>query len=179
MRRVVITSRNPNKTETVRSTICEAFPDINFEFLTVIVKSGAASLPHGLVEIEKGARTRIKNAKKISPRASFYIGIEGGIIPFGGTLGVTTIIVVQNDKGICGIAQSSTCQLPAKVINLIDDKEYGLGGAIDKLSCDTNSKRKGGAEAYLTRGLIQRSELQRITLISALVPFLRPSLYNK
>jgi non-canonical (house-cleaning) NTP pyrophosphatase len=52
-----------------------------------------------------------------------------------------------------------------------------LGDVIDRLAGDHNSKQKGGAIAFLTRGVMDRKKLyvQGVTL--ALIPFINESLY--
>jgi non-canonical (house-cleaning) NTP pyrophosphatase len=64
---------------------------------------------------------------------------------------------------------------PVMVADVLAGEE--LGHVVDRLSGDHNSKQKGGAIAFLTRGRVDRRALYAQGLAMALVPFLNGELF--
>ena len=84
----------------------------------------------------------------------------------------------QSDKKpIFSLAKTGSFMLPSALNNLIK-KGMELGDADDKISGRTKSKHGSGTVGYLTDGMIDRSEYYKHALILALVPWIRPDVYN-
>jgi len=127
-----------------------------------------------------GARNRVLELQEIDRQlqldSDYFVGIEGGIVQqfsrwfaFGG-------ICIMNRVGQISYGTSSHFELPAATVGRLLRGEE-LGEIADEWTGAANSKQKGGAISYLTRGCVQRTELYVHGLIVALIPFLNPELY--
>ena len=85
--------------------------------------------------------------------------------------------IVINGKDISGKAQTSTFQLPPKIVELIN-QGVELGHADDLVFKRNNSKQGNGAVGILTHDIIDRVEYYRHAVILALIPFVNSELYQ-
>ena len=77
-----------------------------------------------------------------------------------------------------GKAQTSTFQLPPKIVKLIRDG-IELGHADDMVFNRKNSKQGNGAVGILTHDVIDRIEYYRHAVVLALIPFVNKELYQE
>lgn len=82
-----------------------------------------------------------------------------------------------NDKPIISLAKTGSFMLPPAMSDLIK-KGMELGDADDKISGRTKSKHGSGTVGYLSNGMIGRSSYYVHAIILALVPWIRPDMYN-
>lgn len=148
----------------------------NFEFIGKSVPSGVSDQPMTNEETLKGAINRAKNLKFSYPDGDFFVGIEGGIEEIGDEMEAFAWVVV-NGNSLTGKAQTSTFQLPPKIVDLIR-QGVELGHADDMVFKRKNSKQGNGAVGLLTHDAIDRIEYYRHAVILALIPFVNPELYQ-
>lgn len=177
MKTIVIASKNPVKIKAVKHAFTLMFPGQMFKLESVAVASGVSDQPTSDTEVLKGAENRASNAKKKTPHADFWVGIEGGIedTEFGMT--AFAWIVIMSEK-LIGRGRTGTFLLPEKVAQLVRQGKE-LGHANDIVFNRTNSKQSDGAIGLLTGNVIDRTRLYEHGVIMALVMFKNIELYEK
>lgn len=177
LKKVYIGSENPVKVASTRKGFKEANKNISeFEFIGKSVSSGVSDQPMTNNETLKGAETRAKNLKAKFSDGDFYVGIEGGIQTIGDHMEAFAWVVILDQKMV-GKAQTSTFELPPKIVELIN-QGMELGLADDMVFQRENSKQGNGAVGILTNNVIDRVEYYRHAVILALIPFLNKELYQ-
>lgn len=175
MPRVIISSKNPVKINTVKNGFSKVFPHQNFEYIGISVPSEVSDQPMSDQETLLGAQNRIKNAKIAEPEADFWTGLEGGLEEINGKLEAFAYIVIESrDK--TGVSKTATFTLPEKVSDLIRSG-MELGDADDMVFGESNSKQKNGSVGILTKNLINRTDFYETSVILALIPFIHGDLY--
>lgn len=173
---VVVASKNPVKIKAVELGFQKIFPKDKFEYQGIAVPSGVADQPMTNQETLKGAYNRANNAKKESPEADYWVGVEGGIEVVEEYMQAFAWVVVMSKERI-GKAQTGVFILPAKVSELVQ-QGIELGEADDIVFGDTNSKQKNGAVGLLTNDATNRTEYYSEAVVLALIPFINESLYT-
>lgn len=167
---IVVASRNPVKIDAVRQAFSKQFPAAGLQIVSLEVESGVSTQPATDEETRRGARTRVENARRASPEADFWVGLEGGIDTFDDQLMAFAWMVVCSRDGKIGEARSVTLPLPPAVKELVTSG-LELGAANDRVFGTVNSKQQGGAYGLLTDGRYSREFIYSQTLIIALIPF--------
>jgi len=176
---VVVASTNPVKIQAVRNGFQAMFPDKAWDFEGVSVSSNVSHQPLTNSETEKGAMSRVKNAKGARPDADFWVGIEGGTsdLPAGRQacqnkqdMEAFAWVVIESKGGLVGKGKTGTFILPPKVAELIK-KGKELGEADDIVFGQSNSKQKMGAVGLLTNNVIDRTAYYTHAVILALIRF--------
>ena len=175
--KVFVGSRNPVKIQAVREAFSHFFEGVKVTGLRVDSK-----VPSQPVEEEtfEGAKNRAVALRRLAEEkgldAQFYVGIEGGIskrdqrwFAFGG-------MCIMDADGRSSLGASSSFELPSGVISKIESGAE-LGDVVDEITGEENTKRKGGAIAFFSKGVVDRKNLYIQGLIMALVPFLNQTLY--
>ena len=80
-------------------------------------------------------------------------------------------------KPIFSLSKTGSFMLPQPISKLVKEG-MELGDADDKISGRVKSKHGSGTVGYLTEGMIDRSAYYEHALILALVPWIRPDMYN-
>ncbi len=177
MIKVLVGSRNPVKIEAVRESFVKYFGEV--EVKGIAADSGVNPQPVN-EETFKGAKNRAlflkNNNGDKSARADFYVGIEGGIAQLYNKWFALGIMCVIDKEGKIGYGTSPLFELPGSVTEeLLNGTE--LGDVMDRLTGEGNTKQKGGAVGFFTRGVMDRKELYVHGLITALIPFLNKELF--
>ena len=175
---ILVGSKNPVKIESVKEAFEKYFTKI--EVQGIEVSSGVSDQPVN-EDTFKGAKNRadalfvINKASKMG--AQYFVGIEGGIINIYGNWFSLGCICIINENGKSSFGTSSHFSLPKKIIDkLLQGIE--LGKVIDDLTGQHNSKQKSGAIGHLTKDVITRKDLYIQGIITALIPYLNPDLFN-
>lgn len=177
MKKVYIGSENPVKIESTRKGFETVYKNISeFEFIGKSVSSEVSDQPMTNEETLLGAENRALNLRVKFPDGDFYVGIEGGIQTIGNHMEAFAWTVILG-KNMAGKAQTSTFQLPPKIVELIH-QGVELGHADDIVFQRKNSKQGNGAVGILTNNVIDRVEYYRHAVILALIPFLNVELYQ-
>lgn len=165
------------KIESTRRGFEEVFNDVSeFEFIGKSVSSGVGEQPMTSDETLLGAHNRAKNLKSQYQDGEYYVGLEGGIRIDNEEMEAFAWIVIYS-KQMTGKAQTSTFQLPPKIVHLIN-QGVELGHADDMVFQRRNSKQGNGAVGILTNNVIDRVEYYRHAVILALIPFINSELYE-
>ena len=177
MKKVYIGSENPVKVECTRIGFTEIFGvQSEFEFIGKSVVSNVSDQPMTNGETLQGATNRAENLRNMYKDGAFYVGIEGGIQKIGNEMEAFAWVVIMNGN-LTGKAQTSTFQLPPKIVKLIN-QGVELGHADDLVFRRNNSKQGNGAVGLLTGDIIDRVEYYRHAVILALIPFINKELYH-
>jgi inosine/xanthosine triphosphatase len=168
--KVVVTSHNPVKIAAVKEAFQIQFPQIEIELIPVNVESGVGDQPMSDKETRQGARNRVSNARLKAPVADYWVGLEGGLDVFDGSLMAFAWMVIAADDGRISETRSVTLPLPPQVQELVA-AGLELGEANDRVFSTLNSKQGGGAFGLLTDGLVTRESIYTQTLVLALIPF--------
>lgn len=175
--KILIGSKNPVKIEAAKEAFLKYFEEV--EVVGIEVDSQVPDQPIG-EETFEGAKNRALELRKINEtknlNARFCVGIEGGIMKlysrwfcFGG-------MCIIDDKGKIGFGTSPCFELPDKVIREISGGAE-LGEVIDKIMGEQNTKQKGGAIGFFTKGVMNRKDFYVAGLTVALVSFVNEKLY--
>jgi inosine/xanthosine triphosphatase len=177
LKKIYIGSKNPVKIESTRKGFDDVFKNISgSEFIGKSVSSGVGDQPMTNTETLKGADNRAKNLKANFPEGDFFVGIEGGIQAIGDEMEAFAWIAILGDK-LTGKVQSSTFQLPPKIVALIH-QGIELCHAADIVFQRKNSKQGNDAVRILTNNAIDRVEYYRHAVILVLIPFINVELYK-
>ena len=172
MKKIIVASQNPVKTEAVFEAFSKGFPDEEFVVQGAKISSGVSEQPMSNAETLQGALTRMSRAKEKYPKADFWVGIEGGVQEEFGAMTSFAWVTIQNNHAI-GKARSGTFFLPEAIARLIR-QGIELGKADDLVFKRSNSKQSNGAIGLLTQNRMNRTELYSHAIILALIPFLQP-----
>ncbi|MEL6970781.1 MAG: inosine/xanthosine triphosphatase [Bacteroidota bacterium] len=177
MPHIIVASRNPVKVQAALQGFEEMFPEQDFIAEGISVPSGVSDQPIGDEETYQGAWNRVQAAKVERPNADFWVGIEGGNIIHGDDMEVMAWVLVLSKDGF-GKARTAGFYLPPRVVQLVKEG-YELGHADDIIFGVSNSKQTSGSSGLLTNGVMDRLRFYVPAVVLALIPFLKPELYQK
>ena len=191
MNTIIIASTNPVKIVSVKNGFSKTFPNRKFRCEGISVSSCVSHQPMSNSETEKGAASRVKNAKIARPEADFWVGIEGGVeesskqmdrvqrssAKGGAKLEAFAWVAVESKDGQVGKGRTGTFILPPKVAALIRQGKE-LGEADDIVFGQTDSKKKIGAVGLLTGNVIDRTEYYTHAVILALIRFKNEKMFH-
>lgn len=173
MLRVHVGSNNPIKAQAVKNVFERAFGPT--EVRLVSVESGVPVQPFN----DDTARGACERAKKALLDADFGVGIEAGLIwhkELKLYFDVQFCAVVSRD-GKLTIGHGSGFIYPPKVIEKVLAGR-SVGDVMSELAGIEKLGYKIGAIGYLSKGLLTREELTEQAVLMALIPRLRPELYE-
>jgi len=177
--KVLVGSKNPVKMDAAKEAFSSYFKDIEVEGIKV-----GSSVPDQPIDEEtfEGAEYRAKVLKKLGDKAkigaSFFVGIEGGVINVYSKWFGIGVVCIMDDKGNVGFGTSPMFELwPEAIEKVLEGVE--LGDVMAEITGDHEVKRKGGAVGFLTDGVVERKDLYISALKLALIPFLKEDLYPK
>jgi len=170
MKTIIIASTNPVKIASVREGFDAMFAHEKYSFEGISALSSVSHQPRSDRETEKGALSRVRNAKKDRPDADYWVGIEGGVEESGKTMEAFAWVVIESKEGVVGKGKTGTFMLPPKVAELIRNGKE-LGEADDIVFGESNSKQKMGAVGLLTNNVIDRTAYYTHAVILALIRF--------
>jgi inosine/xanthosine triphosphatase len=175
--KILVGSENPIKAAAVKAAFAQYFDDV--EILAQAVNSQVSHQPVN-DETFEGARNRALELSRINREqnlgARFCVGIEAGILQLYAKWFACSVICIMDDRDRMSLGTTTPYELPDSVTRqLLTGTE--LGDVIDRLVGDYNTKQKGGAIAFFTRGVLDRKKLYVQGVTSALIPFVNESLY--
>ncbi|CAN5156691.1 inosine/xanthosine triphosphatase [soil metagenome] len=174
--KVAIGTKNPVKIAAVEEAFRKVWPDKNFEFISVDVKSEVSDQPMSDEESIQGATNRAKSAKE-KIKAEFGVGLEGGLQKIGDRwfdCGWIAVLDNQNNKGF---GSSIRMEVPPKMMKLIREGNE-LGKVVDIVFDVENSKHSNGHFGLMTGNAITRKEGYRDGVIAALAAFINPQVFE-
>lgn len=173
-----VASGNPVKLRAVEWALARYDAAKNFEVRGLELPSGVAAQPMGEEETRRGARQRVQAAQIQQPVGTGWVGLEGGVVEWEGTLyGMAWVAVGAAVQGQVAIhlARSASFPLPLEVAERVRAGAE-LGEADDAVFGTTLSKQGGGAVGLLSGGALERDELYATAVFLALMPFRNPEL---
>jgi inosine/xanthosine triphosphatase len=176
MKQIIVASTNPVKITASLNGFTKMFPSGHFSVKGVPIRSGVSEQPMTEEETFQGAVNRANNAKKLNPKADYWVGLEGGVEEIGSEMKSVVWVVVLS-KNEMGKAKAGSFILPPRLVKLIKGG-MEMGQADDVVFGTTNTKQKSGAVGLLTNGVIDRTALYEHGVILALIPFVNPQLYK-
>lgn len=176
-KKVAVGSKNPVKIEAVRLAFSDVWPDTNWEVIGTDVASGVSEQPMSDKESIRGATNRAKRSQKLLD-ADFGVGLEGGLQKIGQEYVDSGWAVIVAKDGPIGIGSSVRMHTPHKMMKMVFEDGMELGKVCDILFERENSGQAEGQFGLMTKNLITRTEGYRQGVISALVRFIHPDLYN-
>lgn len=177
MQKVIIASKNPVKIEATKRAFLQVFEAYEFTFQGVDVSSGVSHQPITDEETLAGAKNRVQEAKQLVSDADFWVGVEGGVEDIEGELHQFSWTMIEGKDGKIGKGRSATYIAPPIYRKMVVVEGIGVGEVGDVVFNLKNSKQGLGASGLLTKGVIDRVELDRHGTIFALVPWIKPDLY--
>jgi inosine/xanthosine triphosphatase len=176
-KKVAVGSKNPVKIEAVRLAFKDVWPEIEWEVIGTDVSSGVSNQPMSDRESIKGATNRAKRSRKLH-NADFGVGLEGGLQKVGKDYVDAGWMVVVSKDGRLGIGSTVKMHTPHKMMRMVLEEGKELGEVCDIFFKRKNTKQAEGQFGLMTKNLITRTEGYRHGVISALVRFIHPDLYN-
>jgi len=175
--KILVGSQNPVKIEAVKEAFSKFFD--NVDIIGIKVDSKVSNQPIN-DETFEGAKNRALELKKINGErnlgAKFFVGIEAGITKIYSKWSSFSGLCIIDDKGRIGFGTTPHYELPDRITKeLLNGVEFG--DVMDKIIGDRNTKQKGGAVGFFTRGIIDRKNVYIQSLIIALIPFVNEKLY--
>ncbi len=176
--RIAVGSTNPTKIRAVENVFRRVYGG-DVDVWGIPVESGVPDQPVGVDEIIRGAINRAERALK-EGKADFGVGIEAGINRVPKTL--TGYLDVQfcaiaDKNGLITIGHGPGFEYPPYVIRRISEGAEA-GTAMEELTGEKDVKRKSGAIGILTKGLLDRTRLNEIAVLMALIPRMNPEWFG-
>ncbi len=172
--KVAVGSKNPVKVAGVREAFSQFFDDAEVEGKEV--DSGVPAQPFDNDTV-KGAINRALKAYE-SGDYDFGVGVEAGLFrcnfTLTGYLDIQVAAVYDGDR-VC-IGYGPGFEYPEKVLRpVLGGSE--VGKVMEAITGIEELGKKQGAIGYLTKNVVTRTELTRIAVTMALIPFLNRRLY--
>ena len=164
---VAVASRNPNKLRAVES----AYRMFGLRARVVAVDKplGLPQQPVGLGEVVKGAVERALHAASAVPGAEHGVGIEAGAVEAGGFHLDVTIAAIADGLGRVTIGVGPGFEVPAVFL-----ADVLRGAELGKLAEAFFGKPavgyREGLVGILSKGRIERSDLNALAVAMALLP---------
>lgn len=160
-------TKNPVKIKGAKAAAKKAFGKIACKFIPHEIMNHAPEQPIGFAQVWKGARKRARLAFGKS-KCDYGVGLESGLIKFGSRFYDIQFCCLYD-----GYAESGGCSmgfpLPEKIIGEIRKQKKPMGDVVSRISGIRNIGRKGGALAFLSRGLLHRRMMVEQAMLCALV----------
>lgn len=186
LRWVRVGSTNEAKVNATRAVFARVAPRATVE--GVRVSSGVGPQPMDLGETIRGAIQRARQTLEVAGPAEFDqdqtlgVGIEAGFVPTPGTRsGVIACqyTAIVDATGRQSLGASPSFEYPPSVVRGIRDGKYAeVREAMRALPGRRSHDQTQGAIGFLSQGLVNRTELTRLGILMALVPWLRAPLYD-
>jgi inosine/xanthosine triphosphatase len=178
MLRIAVGSKNPVKINAILAGFKEMLPGIELEAAGYEASSGVTDQPMSDKETITGAKNRAKAALQADTIAAYGVGLEGGMQEFPEGWYDSQWVVIESRSGQIGLGQSIRIPVPKSFIEKIKTGKE-LGDVIDEAFDQANMKQKQGYIGEVTNGVVTREEMCRGAVISALIPFTNPELFEK
>lgn len=170
--KILVGSKNPVKIDSVKIAFSKFFDNCLIE--GVDVNSDVPNQPINKQTFD-GAKNRcielIKFSKENNLKGDYFVGIEGGISELHGNWFSYGCVCIANNNNKFAFGTSPLFMLPDYVIKRLLKGEE-LGTVMDELYNHKNSKQNLGAIGFLTKGVMNRTELYTSGVITALIPFI-------
>ncbi len=172
---VAVGTKNPAKLEGVAKAFSKFYSDI--KLVPIDASSVAKAQPKGLEEMVHGATTRAKFALA-KAGGDFGVGVEAGIFTVGGVYFDNQQAAIVDPSGRVSLGHSSGYMLPHDAMEKLFKEGKELERWAESVSGISEVGDKGGIISYLTKGVMNRTELTEQCVVTALIPWLHRDLYG-
>ncbi len=183
---VCVGSLNPTKYNAVKSAFGKYFD--KFKIFTIKAESKVPNQPIGLDQILEGAINRARCAltylitEKKRNNEIYGVGIEAGLIdvPQAKTQFLDLqFCAILNERNEISLGSGVGFEYPKTVIDqVLSDRNREVGEIIGKLAHNLNIKNETGAISFLSKGVINRTDILTQAVICALIPIVNKELYR-
>lgn len=176
--RICAGTKNPSKLEGIKQAFSEVFKIGNIELVSV-EPTNLKPQPIGLNEILEGALRRV-HASLTHKDCDFYVGVEAGVIEvMTNTYVDIQVTLIRDSRGRQAIGFSPGFQVPNKLMELITRNEVKeLEEAVAKIYNIVDIGEREGVIYLLSKGLINRTYLTRLSVLMALLRWINKETYN-
>ncbi len=177
--KILVGSENPVKIDAVREAFSKYFE--NLEVLGLKVDSKVPDQPIGqetFLGAENRALALIDLSKKKGDYHDFFVGLESGIINLHSRWFTFGAVCIIDKFGRKSFGTSIMFELPNFIVKQLLER-VELGRVMDELTGEENTKQKGGAVGFFTKGVMNRKELYVDGVVAALIPLLNEDLFFK
>jgi inosine/xanthosine triphosphatase len=184
--KICVGTLNPTKIYAVERAFSKYFN--HFQIFKIKIKSSVPNQPIGMVEIIKGAKYRaqmslnyLKNDKKLNVDI-FGVGIEAGLVEI--TFAKTNYMdfqfcVIMDEYEKITIGSGVAFEYPQSVIDkIMSNRNSEIGDIMGKLANNPNLKNEAGAISFLSKNVINRTDILSQAVICALLPRINTKLYG-
>ena len=164
------------KVAAVEAVFTRAFgPELEVEARAVAVESGVPAEPFG----EEIARGALQRARQALQEADYGVGIEAGLVwnEVLQTYFDVQFCVIIDRSGRVTAGHGPGFVYPPMVLAEVK-RGRAVGEVMAELTGIPEIGRREGSVGYLSKGLITRRELTEQAVLAALIPRLRPELYE-
>ncbi len=172
---IAVGSRNPAKVKGIRSAFTKYYHSVRIR--PVDSSPVAKTQPRGLEEMAQGAAARARFALS-KAGGDFGVGVEAGIFTIDGIYFDNQVAAITNPEGKVSFGHSAGYMLPGKDMEKLFSEGKELERWAEDLSGIKEVGDKGGLIRYLTKGKMTRSDLTEQCVVTALIPWLHPDVYD-
>jgi inosine/xanthosine triphosphatase len=176
--RVAVGTANALKKKAVAAAFARAFPKLKTTVRAFDVASGVPEQPRD-AQTATGALLRAEAALAVWTKADYGVGVEAGLLmdkSLGRHLDVQYCAVTDRTGGV-SVGHGGGFYYPDGVTSAALDGKT-VSQVLGPMAGDRRIGSTTGAIGFLTRGAIDRSELTTHGVLMALVPRIRPELYQ-
>ena len=175
---IKIGTENPSKVTAVMEAFAEYKEFDDAKFYSIKTDSGVSDQPKTLIETIEGARNRAMNAFN---RCDISIGLESGLmnVPYTNTGYFDICIATIYDGKNYYSGAGPGFEYPKKVIS--DIINTGMNATDSFYKNEYTTKKNIGAEegivSVVTKGVIDRKEYHKLSIIMALIQYRNKDMY--
>lgn len=176
---VVVGSDNPVKIKAVENVFKTWYGGCEIAGRRVVTESPGQ--PLDLSQTLEGAVRRAQKAIDLSPNADFSVGVEAGLIKIPNEdwrYFDQQIAAVLDSKGWLTLGGGPSFEHPQSVLKQVLTENREVGDVFETVSGIPNIGRQEGAVGYLSRGRVSRLSITEVAVSMALIPRIRPYLYQ-
>lgn len=175
---VAVGTANGLKVRAVRDAFRRAFPHMPLRVRGFNVKSGVPAQPLG-GQTYTGAANRARRALSAWPAAEYGVGVEAGLFtdPLLDRIKDVQYAVVLDRSGVTSAAHGGGFYYPAHVTQAVL-KGKTISAVVGPLAGDKRIGSTRGAVGWLSHDALTRKELTEQGVLLALLPRIRPDLYD-
>jgi inosine/xanthosine triphosphatase len=183
---ICVGSLNPTKINAVKLAFNKYYDNFHIDQINVISKT--SNQPIGMEAIIQGAINRAECAihyliydKKIDT-CIYGVGIEAGLVNIAyaktNYMDFQFCVIMDENKDIT-LGSGVAFEYPSSVINeILSNRDTEIGDIMGRLANNKNLKNESGAISFLSKNIINRTEILSQAVISALLPRINPELYE-
>lgn len=184
--KICVGSLNPTKISAVKAAFRKYYK--NCAIYRIKADSKVPDQPIGMNLIVSGAINRAKSAlnyliNEINANKNIFgVGLEAGLVKVlysnTGYMDFQFCSIIDENKNIT-LGSGIAFEYPQKIIDKILSEDKEIGEIMGKIAKNANLKNEAGAISFLSKNVINRTEILTQATICALLPRINEGLYKK